>query len=262
MKTWLQHSEKCCSAVDPSFPVHGCKSQWQWAIHTHKAHTRTPIPVLPYYIISVAAWPPWFIRIPVEGRNTTVSHCISPALVPIPHRPISPPLTEARWLLSQEGVSLFYLSPGLSPFVQSLLQIWNLSSTIVDQSRCHKSSQRKPSLLFLCSVNVYTASETKQHGYRRVPTGHHISNGVVPSSFLFDCNSCTLLQFAQLLHYEIKVIFALRAVKMAKKIAAQFLLFIISFPVFSVSSPFFCSSSVSFPFIRLIRKRTHMVQFI
>ena len=152
--------------------------------HTH-THTHTPIPVLPYYIISVAAWPLWFIRIPVEGRNTTVGYCISPALVPIPHRPISPPLTEARWLLSQEGVSLFYLNPGLSPFVHSLLQIWNLSSTIVDQSRCHKSSQRKTSLLFLCSVNVYTASETKQHGYRWEPTGNHISNGVVPSSFLF-----------------------------------------------------------------------------
>lgn len=31
-------------------------------------------------------------------------------------------------------------------------------------------------LLFLCSVNVYTASETKQHGYRWMPTGNHISN--------------------------------------------------------------------------------------
>ena len=230
--------------------------------HTHKAHTRTPIPVLPYYIISVAAWPPWFIQIPVEGRNTTVSYCISPALVPIPHRPISPPLTEARWLLSQEGVSLFYLKPSLSPFVQSLLQIWNLSSTIVDQSQCHKSSQRKPSLLFLCSVNVYTASETKQHGYRRVPTGHHISNGVVPSSFLFDCISCTFLQFAQLLHYEIKVIFALRAVKMAKKLRLS--LSFLSFPFLSFPFPLpsFPLLSVSFPFIRLIRKRTHMVQFI
>lgn len=36
-------------------------------------------------------------------------------------------------------------------------------------------------LLFLCSVNVYTASETKQHGYMWVPTGDHISNSVVPS---------------------------------------------------------------------------------
>lgn len=34
-------------------------------------------------------------------------------------------------------------------------------------------------LLFLCSVNVYTA--TKQHGYMWKPTGNHISNSVVPS---------------------------------------------------------------------------------
>ena len=44
MKTWLQRSEKCCSAVDPSFPVHGCKSQWRRTIHTHThTHTHTHI---------------------------------------------------------------------------------------------------------------------------------------------------------------------------------------------------------------------------
>lgn len=56
-------------------------------------------------------------------------------------------------------------------------------------------------LLFLCSVNVYTASDTKHHGCRwTMPTGNHISNSVtsiifefsVWLEFLYICPTMTL----------------------------------------------------------------------
>lgn len=60
-------------------------------------------------------------------------------------------------------------------------------------------------LLFLCSVNVYTASETKQHGYRWMPTGNHISNGVVPSVVVAFCLIVFLVYFYSLHnHYSLK----------------------------------------------------------